>query len=297
MERVHQKLANLFPRSIMATLLASLLLILVCGETIGLFGIEGFVFVDPQAPVVSSKGIESSKTSARCINKLRRQRMELKLGLGEYSIDLEPPLGMILEEQVEGKASGVKVLEVLKDDESAGSAWKSGRVAPCEVLLEIDGTDVSKSSFDDVMEILSTPSQQSFRRIVLGDGLGQFDMPKNVVQRLETTEDAFFVDAVVREAVREIRRDGRLGDLLNVEVIVGAGVTTEDSTTRGMVRFFAIFSTDGVTTYSCNVSATGIRSANGTQKDNDPNRLISIISLSCAKDEGLGRTYDLIQEA
>lgn len=281
------------PRSIIAALLAPLLLILVCGETTGLFGIEGFAFVDTRAPLRFSTGISFS---IRGISKHHRRSVDLNLGLGEYSIDLQSPLGMILEEQVEGKASGVKVLEVLKEDESAGSAWKSGRVAPCEVLLEIDGTDVSKSSFDDVMEILTTPSQQPFRRIVLGDGLGQFDMPKNVVQQLETTEDAFFVDAVVREAVREIRRDGRLGDLLNVEVIVGAGVTTEGSTTRGMVRFFAIFSTDGVTTYSCNVSATGIRSASGTNEDNDPNRDISIISLSCAKDEGLGRTYDLIQE-
>ena len=222
--------------------------------------------------------------------------MELKLELGEYSVDLESPLGMILEERGEGGNSGVKVLEILKDE---GSAWKSGRVAPCEVLLQIDGTDVSRSSFDSVMEILTTPTKSSSRNIVLGDGLGQFDMPKNVLQRLETKDDAFFVDAVVREAVRFIRRDGRLGDLLNVEVIVGAGVSTErDSTVRGMVRFFAIFSTDGATTYSCNVAATGIRpgSSDKTNNKNDPNKDIQIISLSCAKDEGLGRTYDLIRE-
>lgn len=209
---------------------------------------------------------------------------------------------MILEEKgVGGSNSGVKVKEILKD-ESAGSAWNCGRVAPCEILLEIDGTDVSTSSFDDVMEILTSPSNKPKTNLVLGDDLGQLDMPKNVLQQLKTTEDAFFVDAVVREAARAIRRDGKLGDLLKVEVVFGAGVTNEDDgSSRGMVRFFGIFSTDGVSTYSCNVSATGIRNSNGSSENenanaNDPNKDIRIVSLSCAKDEGLGRTYDLIQE-
>lgn len=265
--------------SFYTAVLAPLLIILGCG------GIHGFALINSQG----ANGVQSSKN-------YYRQSSKLSLELGEYSVDLESPLGMILEERGEGENSGVKVLEVLKDEETAGSAWKSQRVAPGEILLEIDGSDVSKSSFDNVMDILTTPSTNSFRSITLGDGLGQFDMPKNVVQRLETTEDAFFVDAVVREAVRAIRRDGRLGDLLNVEVIVGAGVTTEKNMVRGMVRFFAIFSTDGVTTYSCNVSATGVRSSSDETSidEKDPNKDIEIISLSCAKDEGLGRTYDLI---
>jgi hypothetical protein len=207
---------------------------------------------------------------------------------------------MILEERGEGGDNcGVQVQEILKD-ESAGSAWTSGRIAPREVVLEIDGTDVSNSDFDSVMDILTSPSDEPTVSLVLGDGLGNFDMPKNVLNQLKTTEDAFYVDAVVREAVRAIRRDGRLGDLLNVEVIVGAGVTTDtdNDLLRGMVRFFGIFSTDGVTTYSCNVSATGVRKIGSSDSGNeaDPNRDVRIISLSCAKDEGLGRTYDLIQE-
>lgn len=265
--------------SFYTAVLAHLLIILGCGS------IHGFALINTQ-------GAKDMQSSQNCY----RQSSKLYLQLGEYSVELESPLGMILEERGEGDDSGVKVLEVLKDEETAGSAWKSQRVAPGEILLDIDGSDVSKSSFDNVMDILTTPSTNSFRTITLGDGLGQFDMPKNVVQRLETTEDAFFVDAVVREAVRAIRRDGRLGDLLNVEVIVGAGVTTEKNTVRGMVRFFAIFSTDGVTTYSCNVSATGVRSSSDETSidEKDPNKDIEIISLSCAKDEGLGRTYDLI---
>ena len=88
-----------------------------------------------------------------------------------------------------------------------------------------------------------------------------------------------------------------------MEIIIGAGVTNEGESNkkkikRVMVRFFAIFSTDGVSTYSCNVSATGIvKSGSGDDEDDDDTAeysTIEIVSLSCAKDEGLGRTFDLI---
>ena len=122
-------------------------------------------------------------------------------------------------------------------------------------------------------------------------------MPKNVVKMLKTKEEAFFVDAVVRKAVREIRKNGSLGDLMNVEVIVGAGI--QEGGNRALVRFFAIFSTDGgVSTYSCNVAAAGVRRTQGDNVGGTTNEInsIEIVSLSCAKDEGLGRTFDLIRE-
>ena len=168
------------------------------------------------------------------------------------------------------------------------------------------------------MDLLT--SSTSTVQLVLSDGLGQFDMPKNVVSRLKTTEDAFFIDSIARQAVRECRRDGRLGDLLNVEVIIGAGISNSNNSNdnndewnehrRGMVRFFAIFSTDGVTTYSCNVSATGIdisgdddnninnndAGTNVCIKQNENSSNIKIVSLSCAKDEGLGQTIDIFRE-
>ncbi len=102
---------------------------------------------------------------------------------------------------------------------------------------------------------------------MFSDGLGQLDMPKNVLQQLKRTEDAFLIDAVVRQAVREIRRDGRLGELRQVEVVVGAGV--QDGGNRALARFFAIFSTDGLTAYSCNCAVTGIKIDEDYDDDDD----------------------------
>jgi len=203
----------------------------------------------------------------------------LKASLGDFTVDLKRTLGIVLQERSAGGGSGVQVKEI----RPSGSA-ASSRIVPGDVVLQVDGTNVEEADFDTVMDLIISASS-SLVSLTMGDGLGTFNMPKNVVNMLKSKEDAFFVDAVVREAVREIRRNGRLGDLLKVEVIVGAGV--RENGTVGMVRFFAIFSTDGVSTYSCNVAAKGIRQEDGS---------IRIVSLSCAKDEGLGQTYDLIQE-
>jgi hypothetical protein len=199
------------------------------------------------------------------------------MALGDFDVELEKPLGIILEER--DIASGVQVKELV-----AGGAASSTQIVAGDVLLQVNSVDVSKSDFESVMDLLLSIDDDKSVLLTLGDGLGQMDMPKNVVKLLKTTKDAFLVDAIVRQAVRECRkRNYKLGDLLKVEVIIGAGVQDR----RGQVRFFAIFSTDGVSTYSCNISATGV-------KQND--KSIQIVALACAKDEGLGQTYELIRE-
>eukprot|EP00529_Nitzschia_sp_RCC80_P029277 CAMPEP_0113505062 /NCGR_PEP_ID=MMETSP0014_2-20120614/35092_1 /TAXON_ID=2857 /ORGANISM="Nitzschia sp." /LENGTH=322 /DNA_ID=CAMNT_0000400301 /DNA_START=11 /DNA_END=979 /DNA_ORIENTATION=- /assembly_acc=CAM_ASM_000159 len=271
-------------------------------------------------PAIHSMLSSSSSSSSPSPSSLA----SYSLGLGEYYVELERPLGMILEERDNGGGGGgVMVKEIMKngdhDNANGGSfsAWKSGVVAPGDVLQRINDVDVSQSDFEQVMDLLVAKDEGSndndsngALKLVFSDGLGQLDMPKNVLQQLKTSDDAFLIDAVVRQAVREIRRDGRLGDLRHVEVVVGAGVQQQDGRTDlgarklGLARFFAIFSTDNVTTYSCNCAAKGIKIEDTTadnddeNDDNDDGRPIQvrIASLSCAKDEGLGRTYDLIQE-
>lgn len=220
---------------------------------------------------------------------MKRYRTTAIGALGDYTLELEKPLGMILEERDDNTgitSGGVYVKEVLPD----GAASSSNQIVPRDILLSVDDTDVSNMDFDSVMNLFLT-GDSSKVKLTLGDGLGVMNMPKNVVKQLRSQEDAFLVDSVVRQAVREIRKDGRLGDVLNVEVIIGAGAKDDN---KVMVRFFAIFSTDGISTYSCNVSATGIKLNDGN--DENESNTIKIISLSCAKDEGLGRTFDLILE-
>lgn len=223
----------------------------------------------------------SSLASHKHQRRSQHTTTSLASAIGEFTEELRKPLGIVLEERDGG---GVKV----KDLVEGGAAATRTDIASGDVLLRVDDRDVSALEFDAVMDLLASLDDASPVRLALSDGLGRMDMPKNVARPLRTTEDAFLVDAVVRRAVRELRRrKGRLGDLLRVEVIVGAGVRDDEGgRRRGQARFFAIFSTDGgATSYSCNVSATGVRGEDGS---------VEIVSLSAAKDEGLGQTFEFI---
>lgn len=225
-------------------------------------GVHCFVGVKPIAGAQSCKQLHNTPS--------------LSMALGDFTVQLQKPLGIILQECDD--TNGVMVKELVD-----GGAASNSQIVPRDILLQVNGIDVL--DFDSVMDLIISLDESSPVSLTIGDGLGQLDMPKNVIKLLKTTEDAFFIDAIVRHAVREIRRrNNALGDLLNVEVIIGAGVQEEGK--LGQTRFFAIFSTDGVSSYSCNVSATGRRKDDGTT--------IEIVSLSAAKDEGLGQTYQFI---
>lgn len=198
-------------------------------------------------------------------------------GLGDFSVELTKPLGIILEEIESGTDNGVKVKSLVAD----GNAAISKAVSPGDVVLQVGDTDVSSTDFDSVMDRLI--AADSPVTLTLSDGLGTMDIAANLAKTLEP-EEAMYADAVVRAAVRQVRAYRKLGDLVRVEIVIGAAVRKDQ---KCLVRFFGIFSTDGVTTYSCNVSATGIRRDDGS---------IEIVVLSCAKDEGLGQTVDIINE-
>ena len=210
---------------------------------------------------------------------LWRPRRSSLAALGDFSLELEKPLGVILEERAIGGGGGVRVDSLMPD----GAAAASGAVAPGDVLLKVGAVDVSNLDFDSIMDLLAASPDRL--QLTLGDGLGRMDMAKNVAKTLEP-EQAFFVDAVVRAAVREARRKGTVGDVESVEIVIGAGF--QENGQQCLVRFFAIFSRDGgVSTFTGQVSATGVRSKDGDGK-------VEIRKLSVAKDEGLGQTLDLI---
>ena len=191
-------------------------------------------------------------------------------------LSLTKPLGMVLEERENGCGAVIESLV------SGGAAAESRAVAPGDVLVKVGETDVQTRAFDEVMEMLvAAPSQVS---LALDDGLGKLDITPNLIKSLKP-EEAVLADLVVRRAVFEIRAStfaqAELGGLLRVEIVLGAGVRQDG---RCLVRFFGIFSRDGSSTYSCNISATGRRKPDGS---------IEILALSCAKDEGWGQTIDL----
>lgn len=199
---------------------------------------------------------------------------------GEHSVELSKPLGIVIEEREDN--IGVKVASLIE----GGNAELSSAIFPGDVLLSVQGIDLSAADFDTAMDVLIEAPAGRELALRFSDGLGTMDIAKNLLKSMET-KDLYFVDDVVRLAVRKIRTIGyaQLGDLLKVEIVIGAGV--RDNGLTCAVRFFALFSTDTVTTYSVNVSATGRRSEDGK---------IKIVSLSCAKDEGWGQTVDLIRE-
>ena len=95
------------------------------------------------------------------------------------------------------------------------------------------------------------------------------------------------VEKVVRAAEAELKSNENakreLGFCKGVEICVGAGSRPGGTT---LVRFFAVFSKMGGSggSYSCNISAQG-------KMDGDK---VKVTKLSAAKDEGWGRTIDIL---
>lgn len=197
----------------------------------------------------------------------------------EFTVELTKPLGMRLEET---DGDGLLVSEILDSGSAAASP-----VLPGDLLIKLEDSSIKQDSFDDIMEqIAAAPATLSLTLSrPAPKPLGKLDITPNLAKSL-SGEDAVLVDQVVRAAVDDIRasKEARreLGSLLRVEIVVGAGVRPDG---KCLVRFFAIFSLSGDgSSFSCNVSATGVKAADGS---------IEITALSCAKDEGWGRTIDL----
>lgn len=81
------------------------------------------------------------------------------------SVELEKPLGMILEEVEEGQAKGVYVLELAEEGSAAASAYKDQLVGL--PLAKVMGNDVTNLDFDSVMDqLIAAPSPLNLEFIV-----------------------------------------------------------------------------------------------------------------------------------
>ena len=219
-------------------------------------------------------------------------RMQLSERRERVRVSLTKPLGIVLEELEEGEA-GVVVADLV----DGGAAAESGGVRVGDVLLRVDDDDATRLDFDAAMELLvAAPESLELtlsRALPLrGDDDAPIDIVMNLAKALKP-DDAVKVDRVVRAARAELRAQlaadpalqAELGELLRLEQIVGAGVQSDGVTVK--VRFFGIFSRDdGKSSYSCNISATGVIGDGG----------VEFTALSCAKDEGWGRTIGVIRD-
>ena len=218
--------------------------------------------------------------------------MQLSERRERVRVSLTKPLGIVLEELETGEA-GVVVADLV----DGGAAAESGGVRVGDVLLRVDDDDATRLDFDAAMELLvAAPESLELtlsRALPLrGDDDAPIDIVMNLAKALKP-DDAVKVDRVVRAARAELRAQlaadpalkAELGELLRLEQIVGAGVQSDGVTVK--VRFFGIFSRDdGKSSYSCNISATGVIG------DGE----IAFTALSCAKDEGWGRTIGVIRD-
>ncbi len=124
---------------------------------------------------------------------------------GLLSIELEKPLGMILEEVEEGQAKGVYVLELAEEGSAASSEYKDQLVGL--PLAKVMGNDVTGLDFDSVMEqLIEAPSPLSL----------DFIVEATEAAPVEEEVDEFPVGTVVAIKV--------LGDKGNPETVIEAKV-------------------------------------------------------------------------
>ena len=223
-----------------------------------------------------------------CTSVLRgmvRSPPSIQMCASSYTVVLEKPLGLILDEVTPDGSDGVEVGATQEDSNAEKSETFIGLG---DRLLSVGGFDVAKLNFDSVMEKLidaDSPVELTMARAAYADDDKPLDITPNLIKSL-SSEDAVLVDKVVRAARSAVRANPQaardLGRLLRIEIVLGAGVQKDGSV---KVRFFGIFSTTGGAdgSYSCNVSATGVEEGGE----------VKITKLSCAKDEGWGRTIDL----
>ena len=126
------------------------------------------------------------------------------------------------------------------------------------------------------------------RQLRAAPAVAKLDVMPSVANAFrDKPEQAQLVEKVVLAAKKELGSNPKakteLGKPIRLDVVAGAGVRPNGDV---MVRFFLIFSKSGKygSSFSCNVSATGRVDGNA----------VSLKKLSCAKDEGWGRTVDII---
>ena len=126
------------------------------------------------------------------LHSTRSESLLAATDVDRFSLTLTKPLGIILEEIEEGKAAGVFVKQV----SDSGSAAASAQSITGAKIKAVQGTDVSSSSFDDVMDL--------------------------IVNTDESLEIEFEVNAATPESVVE-SKELEVGTSVTIRVLQGSG--------------------------------------------------------------------------
>lgn len=134
------------------------------------------------------------------------------------TVELEKPLGMILEEVEEGAAKGVKVEELAESGSAFASEYKDSLVGL--KVARVMGEDVSSLEFDDVMaRIIDAPSSVKIDFVELHVSGAVATEGQSERSSEETSEASFVVGTpvtitVIQEGKDTVDIEAKVGDNL-----------------------------------------------------------------------------------
>mmetsp|Transcript_15907 Transcript_15907/g.23262 ORF Transcript_15907/g.23262 Transcript_15907/m.23262 type:complete len:253 (+) Transcript_15907:129-887(+) len=153
--------------------------------------------------------IPNNKIIAKTVESVQQSKYSTTQLAALLSMDLEKPLGIILEEVEENTAQGVKV-EELSDAGSAYSSPFRDQLVGLKVA-EVMGTDVTAMAFDDVMDcIINAPSPVNISFEVEDDGEDEDDAAGVVTFEVGTAIQI----KVIQEGNPDKIIDAKVGDNL-----------------------------------------------------------------------------------
>jgi ferredoxin len=171
--------------------------------------------------LVAACFVPSSSFTARPIpSAARRTQLASTVGTELLALELEKPLGLILEEVEEGAPKGVFVLELSEDGSAAASEYKDK--LPGLKVATVMGEDVTSLAFDDVMDkLINAPSPVVLQLILEGAGAvaqaeDLFPVGTSVtIAVLEEGKPQTSIEAKVGDNLRQVLLDN------NIEVYKG----------------------------------------------------------------------------
>ena len=155
----------------------------------------------------------SSFTPLSIPSAARRTQLASTVGTELLDLELEKPLGLILEEVVEGSPKGVFVLELSEDGSAAASEYKD--TLPGKKLATVMGEDVTSLAFDDVMEkLINAPSPVALQMILEGAGAESEDpFPVGTIVTISVLEEGkptTNIEAKVGDNLRQVLLDNKI---------------------------------------------------------------------------------------